>query len=702
MAGGVSLGTYAVAMAGLVATIAALGWGAWSLRAAVLPTWSGARARLGEVVIALSVGLGVAQVAGAVGVLSPGVVVVTGVGAGVALGIVARRWRRSAAAVSRPGGAQRVRSAGDIGVGDAGDRARSRDRSRADPRARVDLLELGLAAAAVAVVVVQWVSHTAHTSIRGMTHADTLWYHMPFAARFAQTGTFPEIDALGYEAARWFPFNAHLLHTLALLPFDRDWLSPMLNLGWAAVAFLAAWCIGARRGAGPASLAAAAVVLGLPVMAATQPGQASTDIACAALLLAAVALLLESDLAPAPLALAGAATGLAIGTKVTLAVPIAALVILVAGLVIVRRRWTSVGAWLGAVAATGSFWFLRNWVVGGSPLPWFEVPLLFDRVTVEGQADSLLQAGVFDRATWDALYRPGLDQALGPAWGGVLALMVAGLVLALVRGQRSVERIAGMVVLAGIVGYLATPLTAGLSFGFNLRYLSPVVLVGLVLIPGGLPTSRRWRIAQVAAALVLVLAGATAPNNERIPAWPSETPVAIALVAVALAAAVGLVVVARRMGGWAPGRVAVAAAVVLALFVVAGWPMQRAYSERRYLAADIPATDAIPAAFREVSNARVVLYGSHETYPLFGLDLSNEVELGAQPPPGPGSTCERWRRHLGDRYDYVVLTEFGVTPPPPPPPDVLATDPAARPIVDEGVHVVYRVNGSLDPEACPA
>ncbi|HEX7133060.1 MAG TPA: hypothetical protein VF228_10820, partial [Iamia sp.] len=514
------------------------------------------------------------------------------------------------------------------------------------------------------------------------------------AARFAQDGALGHLDGVGYEAARWFPLDGQLIHALGFLAFDRDWLSPLLNLGWLALALLAAWCIGERRGAGPAALGAAAVVLGAPFLAATQPGQMSTDIACSALLLAAVALVLESDLRPAPLAVAGAAAGLALGSKVTFVVPVAVLVVGVAAAAYARRGGRPAAWWLGAVAALGSFWFIRNWVLAGSPLPWFAVPGLFDRVTVEGQGDSLLAARDLDRTTWDTLYRPGFHQALGPAWPLVLALAAVGASLVLRRGRPAVERVAGLLVLAGVAGHIATPLTAGVSFAFNLRYLSPTLLLGVVLVPLALRAGPRSRAIVGVAATALVIVGATADNVERITAWPGATPEAAVFLGVGALVAAGAVALSRRV---AP-RVVAVAVVLLAIGV--GWPLQAAHEDGRYVSAGLPPTDAIPVALRDVSHERVVIFGSVETYPLFGLDLSNDVEVGTNP-TGPGTDCTRWRTHIGGDHDIVVISRWGFLPLAIPPPGVFDGDPAAHLIVREGPHAVYRLDGPLDPTTCP-
>jgi hypothetical protein len=67
---------------------------------------------------------------------------------------------------------------------------------------------------------------------------------------------------------------------MLILPFNRDVLSPLVNLGWAALTLLAAWCIGRTRGVGALAVIGATIVLAVPVMADIEPGQASNDLMC--------------------------------------------------------------------------------------------------------------------------------------------------------------------------------------------------------------------------------------------------------------------------------------------------------------------------------------------------------------------------------------------------------------------------------------
>ena len=96
-----------------------------------------------------------------------------------------------------------------------------------------------------------------------MFGGDTTWYHMPFAARFAQEDSTVHLhftDPLRLVA--WFyPQSSELIHGTAIVLFKSDWLSPLINLVWLSIALLAAWCIGRPYKVGPATLVAAAIVL---------------------------------------------------------------------------------------------------------------------------------------------------------------------------------------------------------------------------------------------------------------------------------------------------------------------------------------------------------------------------------------------------------------------------------------------------------
>ena len=68
----------------------------------------------------------------------------------------------------------------------------------------------------------------------GMDRADTMWYHMPLATRFAHGAHFGAIDYFDpIFFASYYPANSEVVHAVPLLAFDRDILSPLINLGLA-------------------------------------------------------------------------------------------------------------------------------------------------------------------------------------------------------------------------------------------------------------------------------------------------------------------------------------------------------------------------------------------------------------------------------------------------------------------------------------
>jgi hypothetical protein len=144
--------------------------------------------------------------------------------------------------------------------------------------------------------------------------------------------------------------------------------------------------------------------------------------------------------------------------------------------------------------------------------------------------------------------------------------------------------------------------------------------------------------------------------------------------------------------------------------VALGYPVQRHYLRDRY-AHPTFTTPGLNAAFawaRDVSGARIATTGTRQ-YPLFGTDLSNEVEFVGEDRPHGGfvapSGCRDWRRLLDQGgYDYVVATRDriergkGAYPPA----AAWTASPQARVLLRRPPTVVYRLDGRLDPAGCAA
>jgi hypothetical protein len=150
---------------------------------------------------------------------------------------------------------------------------------------------------------------------------------------------------------------------------------PLSNHLFAALALGASFVIGRRWGVGALSMLATSVVLSFPLIGSTQPGQMYNDVMAAALLMAAVALLVDGELDPRSVALAGAALGASIGTKLSVLAVVGALAVGVLAITLTLRMWRGALAFMSALSITAGFWFARNWVVHGSPVPYMAITL---------------------------------------------------------------------------------------------------------------------------------------------------------------------------------------------------------------------------------------------------------------------------------------------------------------------------------------
>ncbi len=69
-----------------------------------------------------------------------------------------------------------------------------------------------------------------------MTNVDTLWYHLPDAARFVQDGSITPLHFFDLETVTaFYPATSELIHGLGILLMGNDVLSPVINFGWLAL-----------------------------------------------------------------------------------------------------------------------------------------------------------------------------------------------------------------------------------------------------------------------------------------------------------------------------------------------------------------------------------------------------------------------------------------------------------------------------------
>jgi hypothetical protein len=574
------------------------------------------------------------------------------------------------------------------------------------------------------VVAVEWIDRARFAATWGMPNIDTLAYHMPYSARFVQDGSFASLAFTEPDPlTTFYPANSELLHAIPMLFLGHDTLSPFLNLGWMALAMLAAWCLGRPFGASATTLLAFTVAGGCWLMTWSQAGDASNDITCLALLLCAAALLANAGRDVRMLALAAVPAGLALGTKFSLVAPVVALFAAVVIVVAPEVRRRVAVAWLVLVPLFGGFWYVRNLLATGNPFPQLKLglgplslpatetsPALYSWPT--GFDSTLASLLTHDGAR--ATIESGLREDLGPAWWAIVLCAAAGVLGAMVLGPRILRALAAVAVVAA-VAYVFTPTTG--FFLWNFRHAIPALALGLILLALLPPLRGRRRQLLVAAGLTALFV--TEQLGGTLAVQSGGRPAAGVAIAAALAAA-AVALFGRAAPRIATRLAAVGAALLLVAGIAVGERVQDRYLRHRYEDTGGPRVEGalrdapLRAAWqwaRGLHGARIGLVGTELQYPLFGNDLSNRVRyVHASRDSGraiaPVATCAAWRDALRRlRLDYVVITpvrfpfrrreaqpaELGWT----------RSLPGAREILHGADHVsVFRISGPPTARGC--
>ena len=429
-----SLGRYALGAAGLAVICAALSFAAVAIRRRALADWTGAPARLAETVIGLALLIGILELLGAVGLFA----FVPVLAASVLAALLARRWA-SLRSASLPDDLA-AGPKGEAGM-PSGPSPRAGRPVRSGTATTTAWLATVLALLAAATVLAEWGALSIQSYNVGIRGFDSLWYHLPWAASFAQTGNVVSLRFTDVEyLTPFYPATAEMLHGLGIVLLGRDTLSPGFNLVWLALTLLAAYCIGRPRGVGAATLLGAALATATTMMDYSQAGAAANDIVAVFFLLAAVALLMTAPEQRAALVLAAVAAGLAVGVKLTVLAPVLALTIGVVAIAPRGRRRATAGLWLGPLILAGGFWYARNLIAVGNPIPWTSL-----RGVLPTPTPALQQHTGFSVAhylgsigsLWSRSFEPALASGLGRWWWAVLAVAVAGPLLCLLPKRGS-------------------------------------------------------------------------------------------------------------------------------------------------------------------------------------------------------------------------------------------------------------------------
>jgi hypothetical protein len=736
----IGAGTYILGAAALAVLLASLAFSAHRLRSRLLPGWTGAPARLVEAITAIALLILLAQLLGIFHLLHAWTLLACAL---LLAGAIAWRLRpSSSAAISPPVGGESVGGSRTAAVRPPAAPPGDLDRPRGPGS-----FELLLMTGVIAVVVAHWGITTDSALGRGIFNFDSLWYHMPFAAEIAQSHSVTGLHHTDTVFANWFyPQNSELLHAVGILFSERDTLSLFLNYGWLALAFLAAWVIGRPFGRGHLGVIAVAILLESHILIVREPAAAKNDLAVSALLLAAIAILLTAwsrrhaegregagpERAALPvgpwLGFAGLAVGLAAGTKLTVLALAGALSVAILVLAPAGRRGAAAAWWFLPALLGGGYWYLRNLVAVGNPIPEIgglgPLGLPHPEHLQSARPDFTIAHYATDTGVWSAYFGPGLDNAFGALWPLALGAALAGTLLALVRGRNRAIRWVGGAVLFGMVAYLFTPLSAAgaegrpTGFELNIRYLLPAMLAGLALLP--LPRlfdDRRRQWALVAALVALLVLTDRSDTVLRDPARAFGAAVALLLVLVPA----GLL--ALRGSGRLSTRGLAASLGALALVLVAiGYPLQRDYLDERFRN-DLPADQRLPgygldsayAWAQEVEDSRIGLAGTTAGflgYGFYGPDLSNRVlYLGEGGEDGAFNairSCGAFRAAVNEAdLDYLVTAPFlnflePGRPIPSPEAGWLRGEAGAVRMRGSGGVAVWRLEDDLDPAACGA
>jgi hypothetical protein len=601
---------------------------------------------------------------------------------------------------------------------------------RRDRRGWRETVPILIALLIAAIAVVQFAGGVKTRLSTGMTGFDSTWYHGPFAAGFFQSGNTWDLHFIAPQFLAWFyPANGEIFHAVGMLAFSRDILSPLLNLGWFAGCLVACWCIGRPYRVAPWSLALGAIALSVPALG-DQAGEARNDLVGIFFLLAGVAIALNAlggnraDVAAGVppgewvqakkmlgrdggaagvgvYLVVGVAAGLAAGTKLNFLLPAAVLVVAFALIAPRGQKARAFGAGALAALTGGGYWYLRNLIHTGNPLPWIHhlgpINLPAPEQALGGREAHSVLSYLTDSSVWSDWFLPGLHGGLWLFWPLLLLGALAGLLLAPLqradmsnpsrrRAERSTDhgRIgpsapsggqigpsAGALVVAGAVGlacalaWLVAPTSAsgpdGMPRGFEsgLRYLAPALILGLALLPVGVLRS-------------------FVPHSG---------------------------VDDRRTLGVRPVWVL---GSVLLLAIAIGYPVQRHYLADRYKDPTFtaPGLNAAFAWSRDISDARIATTSTRQ-YPFFGTDLSNEVQyLGLHRPHGGFEapiTCRQYLQLLDEgNYDYAIATNDRFEPgkPPYPPLAKWLENAGAQAILKKPPTVVFKLPDNLGPEAC--
>ena len=193
------------------------------------------------------------------------------------------------------------------------------------------------------------------------------------------------------------------------------------------------------------------------------------------------------------MAAAGLAVGLAVGTKVTALAPAAMITFAMLFSAHSGTRLRAAAVWFGSGLVGGGFWYLRNLIATGNPIPQVEslgpIDLPGPERLQQGRPDFTVFHYITDSRDLARVLHTRPQERLRrtlAAAAGSGSDRTGGADLA---RPRAADPAHGFAALVAIAAYLLTPLGAAgpegspEAFSINLRFLVPALAMALVLIP---------------------------------------------------------------------------------------------------------------------------------------------------------------------------------------------------------------------------
>jgi len=467
-----------------------------------------------------------------------------------------------------------------------------------------------------------------------LTLYDGLSYHLVFPARWLQESALSIVQTPFSDPAQAYqPGNGELFFLWLMLPFHGDLLARIGQLPFLLLAGMALFGIARRSGASPQHAAYAPMFLFLARPIVEQAVGADVDLVCAAMFVTSLYLGLvavDSD-RRSDWALWGVALGLYAGSKYLALVYLGVLLLLplVHG---IRRK----AVWaLPGLAFFGLPWYLRNWVVAGSPLYPSSLGVLGFVVAPGAFSREAMNNSVFHVTSlrlFPAIAAHGFGAAYALVWlpGAVLGI-----------GSLAARRRWWPAGFVALVPLLICPLFwLVLPDNADSRFLLPAVTVASVLPAFAFGSNRQWN-GFLHAVYILAAAWLIVGVQRQIPAtlpwfmgdWLAldgiVAPDSLGVFAAGVVATLCIALIATRLrlsSWWIPAAVC-AGAIVL----TSGWLLPKPAESLALLSLSPTYVRAGMITGWEwtsahVSDSVVANTGNNVPYPLFGEHLTNRVE----------------------------------------------------------------------------